>query len=176
MEFQVEQAASMLRRTPAVLRALLENASPEWLSSRRAPGAFSPFDVVGHLVHGERANWIPRLRLILEQGSARPFEPFDRFAMVEASRGKAAGELLAEFESLRAASLEDLAGFRLDPEKLARQGLHPEFGRVTAGQLIATWVVHDLGHLAQIAQALAHRYTEDVGPWKAYLSILRDPA
>jgi DinB superfamily len=138
-------------------------------------GYLQPFDVVGHLIHGEKTDWIPRLRIILERGESRPFEPFDRFAQVEESRGKSMQDLLDEFARLRASNLEVLRSLRLGAEELTRTGTHPALGRVTAGELLATWVVHDLNHVKQIAKGLSFRYRDLVGPWREYLPILTRP-
>ena len=135
-------------------------------------GTFSPFDNLGHLIHGERADWIPRARIILTQGPDRRFEPYDRFAQERESAGKSVEELLDEFATLRAANLATLRAWSLSERELALQGEHPEFGAVTLRQLLATWVAHDLGHMAQTARVMAKRYREPVGPWRAYLPIL----
>lgn len=173
MEFQLEQATEILRRTPAALNALLRDLPDEWVIANEGPESWSPFDIVGHLIHGEEADWIPRARLILEHGESRPFEPFDRFAMFEKSRGKSLGDLLDRFERLRAESLKELGGMNLTPEALARRGAHPELGEVTLGQLLSTWVVHDLGHVGQVVRVMAKQYGEAVGAWRAYLSVLK---
>src|SRR5688572_7416891 len=152
MEFQLEQATEILRRTPATLNALLRHLPKEWTLATEGPETWSPFDVVGHLIHGEEADWIPRARIILEHGEGRAFEPFDRQAMFEKSRGKNLCELLDRFEQLRGESLKDLEGMNLTPELLARRGTHPELGAVTLSQLLSAWVVHDLGHVAQIVR------------------------
>lgn len=172
MPFTLEATREILSRTPATLDALLRGLPEGW--SRRDEGAdtWSPFDVVGHLIHGERTDWIPRARIILEHGPAQPFEPFDRFAQLEANRDKSLEGLLDLFAELRAANLRQLNALELTPETLSREGTHPELGTVTLGQLLATWAVHDLNHLAQIARAMAGRYRSDVGPWAAYLRIL----
>ncbi|MCL4847937.1 MAG: DinB family protein, partial [Acidobacteria bacterium] len=128
--------------------------------------------IVGHLIHGERADWIPRARIVLAQGPDRRFIPYDRFAQFRESRGKSLGDLLDEFADLRAANLVTLAGWGLTDTELALEGEHPEFGRVTLRQLLATWVVHDLGHLAQTARVMAKQYREAIGPWRAYLPIV----
>ncbi len=175
MQFTIEQGLEILRRTPDVLRSMLSGLSEPWVVSNYGDKTFSPFDVVGHLIHGERADWIARARIILEHGEARPFDPFDRYAMYEESRGKSIGELLDEFERLRSRNLDALAGLKLGPADLERRGTHPALGRVTLGELLATWVVHDLNHVAQIAKAMAYQYKERVGPWSAYLSILSPP-
>ncbi len=168
----VNAAMAILKRTPRMLEAWLDGLPVEWIDCDTGPDTFSPFDVVGHLIHGEKTDWIPRLRIILDHGTGRPFEPFDRFAMYEASRGKSLRMLLDEFAALRADSLSALQQLRLSESDLQKEGIHPEFGRVTASQLLATWVVHDLNHIDQIARTMAHRYDSDVGPWRKYLSIL----
>ena len=168
----VPAAIAVLERTPAALLVLLSGLDESWTHSNYGPDTFSPFDVVGHLIHGERTDWIPRLRILLERGESRPFDPFDRFAQVEASRGKSMEDLLDEFARLRAENLEILRSLHLTPQDLARTGTHPELGRVTASELLATWVVHDLNHLKQIAWAMAHQLRDDVGSWREYLPIL----
>ena len=172
MEFQLDDAKDVLRRTPATLNALLRHLPDEWVVSNEGPDSWSPFDVVGHLIHGEETDWIPRARTILEYGESRAFEPFDRFAMFEKSRGKSLGELLDRFERLRAESLRELEGMNLTPEMLGKRGTHPELGVVTLSQLLSTWVVHDLGHIGQIVRVLAKQYGEAVGVWRAYLPVL----
>ena len=175
MEFRLEDAVAVLSRTPVALRGLLQDTGEAWLYRNYGEGTFSPFDVLGHLVHGERADWIPRLHIILEQGPDRPFERFDRFAMQQESLGKTAGELLDEFERLRNRNLDTLAKANLNDGRLTRQGTHPEFGPVTAQQLIATWVVHDLGHLAQISRAMAFQYRDAVGRGRTTCRSCRRP-
>jgi uncharacterized damage-inducible protein DinB len=172
MEFHLEQATEILRRTPATLNSLLGHLPEEWADSNEGPESWGPFDVMGHLVHAEEADWIPRARIILEYGEKRPFEPFDRFAMFEKSRGKSLNALLDEFELLRAESLKQLEQMNLRPEMLGKRGSHPELGVVTLGQLLSTWVVHDLGHIGQITRVMAKQYTEAVGAWRAYLPVL----
>ena len=172
MEFQLGQAKEILARTPVTLNSLLRDAPETWLHSNEGPETWSPFDVVGHLIHGEEADWIPRARIILEQGERGIFEPFDRFAMFERSRGKSLPELLDRFEELRGQSLQELEALNLTPELLEKRGTHPELGLVTLNQLLSTWVVHDLGHVGQIVRVMAKQYDEAVGPWKAYLPVL----
>jgi hypothetical protein len=172
MEFQLEQAKQLLARTPATLRSLLSDIDREWIYANEGEDTWSPFDVVGHLIHGEETDWIPRARIILEQGEQGTFLPFDRFAMFEKSKGKTLSELLAEFERLRRRGLDELEKMNLTQETLARRGRHPELGVVTLGQLLSTWVVHDLGHIQQIVRVMAKQYGDQVGPWSAYLSIL----
>jgi hypothetical protein len=176
MEFRLDEALPILRRTPAVLRALLLDLPSTWTGVTEGPGTWSPFDVVGHLIHGERTDWVPRIEHILRHGDRVPFPPFDREAMFAASRGLSLGELLDTFDGLRRESLLRLGGLRLTEVDLARWGRHPEFGPVTMRQHLATWVAHDLGHVGQVVRVMARQYSEAVGPWRAYLSILGGPA
>jgi hypothetical protein len=143
-----------------------------WLDCREGPKTFSPLDVLGHLIYGEQVDWIPRIRIILEQGEARPFDPFDRVGFEDLIAGKTIEELLNTFEALRQASLQELSALKLEPTMLSRTGTHPALGQVTLGQLLAAWVVHDLGHLAQIERVMARQYRDAVGPWREYLPIL----
>lgn len=168
----VSDAIEVLERTPACLTAWLYGLPPRWSAHKEGEGSWSPFDVLGHLIHGETSDWMPRLRVILETGEAVPFEPFDRFAQEAATNGRSMDSLLEEFALERAASIEGLLQASLTEVDLERRGTHPEFGPVTIRQLLSTWVAHDLGHLAQIARAMASRYREEVGPWKAYLPVL----
>lgn len=172
MQFQLDQAVEVLSRTPGVLRAMLTVASEPWVRNNYGPDTFSPFDVVGHLIHGEKTDWMARARIILEHGVAKPFAPFDRYAMFEVSKGQSIDQLLDEFELLRTKNVSDLTKFDLTPTDLDRKGTHPALGTVTLRQLLSTWVVHDLGHLHQIAKCMAWQYRENVGPWKEYLTIL----
>ena len=172
MDYRIDDALPLLARTPTVLRTLLQGLPGTWTDAVEGPGTWSPFDVVGHLIHGERTDWLPRVEHILRHGDAEPFAPFDREAMFGASRGLSLDELLDRFGELRAQSLERLAALRLTDADLARVGRHPELGLVTLGQQLATWVAHDLDHLGQIARVLARQYTAAVGPWRKYLSIL----
>jgi len=172
MDFQLDHAKEVLGRTPATLNALLRHLPDEWVVPNEGPDSWSPFDILGHLIHGERTDWIPRARVILEHGEGRAFEPFDRFAMFEESRGKSLEELLATFERLRGESLRELEGMGLTPELLRKRGAHPELGVVTLSQLLSTWVVHDLGHVGQIVRVMAKQYGEAVGPWRDYLPVL----
>jgi hypothetical protein len=172
MQFDLASAQEVLRRTPQTLASLLRDLPEGWVHHDEGPGTWSVFDVIGHLIHGERTDWIPRARIILRDGTTKAFEPFDRFAQLHASRGKSLGELLDEFAGLRAQNLAELEGFRLVPEQLALEGRHPDLGVVTLGQLLSTWVAHDLDHLAQVARVMAKCYTDEVGPWKAYLRVL----
>ncbi|MDX2198818.1 MAG: DinB family protein [Phycisphaerae bacterium] len=176
MKFTVDQAIEVLERTPATLRAMLAGLSDGWLRGNYGPDTFSPFDVVGHLITGEKTDWLTRTRLILAHGTSRPFEKYDRYAQFEASRGKSIGQLLDEFQQLRGTNLNALRELRLSPADLDRRGTHPALGEVTLEQLLATWVAHDLNHIAQIAKAMATQYEAAVGPWREYLGILRSPA
>ena len=171
--FDLREAIVILERTPAMLSTLLGGLPESLVRATEGPGTWSPFDVVGHLIHGEKTDWIPRARHILA-GSTEPFEPFDREAQFVASAGRSLAELLDEFAALRGKSLETLAELRIGDGDLSRVGLHPALGEVTLGQLLATWVVHDLDHIGQIARTLAKYHSANVGPWSAYLSILRD--
>lgn len=173
MEFQLNHAEEILARTPSTLKSLLRDLPSDWLHANEGGDTWSPFDVLGHLIHGEETDWIPRARIILSHGEARAFEPFDRFAMFENSKGKSLEELLSEFERLRRQNLDDLENMALTPEMLKKRGTHPELGVVTLSQLLSTWVVHDLNHIGQIVRVMAKQYGESVGPWRAYLGILR---
>lgn len=172
LDFELNQAIEVLRRTPAVLSAMLDGLSGPWLQGRYGEGTFSPFDVVGHLIHGEKTDWMPRLRRILKHRDQVAFEPFDRYAMYEASKGKAITELLAEFETLRVENLTFLQSLNLRREQLAWCGEHPVLGQVTIEQLLATWVAHDLNHIHQIAKAMAYQYKNAVGPWRSHIGVL----
>jgi len=172
MEFQPDQAREILGRTPITLNSLLRDVPETWLHSNEGPETWSPFDVVGHLIHAEETDWIPRARIILEQGERGTFEPFDRFAMFEKFKGKSLSELLDRFEELRGQSLHELEAMNLTRELLEKRGTHPELGLVTLSQLLSTWVVHDLGHVGQIVRVMAKQYDEAVGAWKAYLPVL----
>ncbi|HPF37006.1 MAG TPA: DinB family protein [Phycisphaerae bacterium] len=171
MRFELDQAMDVLRRTPGALTAMLEGLGACWVEGRYGEGTFHPFDVVGHLIHADQADWIPRVRWILEHGETAPFEPFDRYAMYEASRGKSMRRLLAEFASVREGRLAELAALNLSESQLDLYGQHPALGRVTMRQLLATWVAHDLNHIHQVAKAMAFQYEEAVGPWRGHLGV-----
>jgi hypothetical protein len=172
MELRVEDAVPVLRRTPGILRAMLDGLPDGWTDASEGPDTWSPYVVVGHLIHGERTDWIPRAEIILAQGPDRRFTPYDRFAQFRESEGKPLADLLDEFARLRAENVATLEGWHLTDTQLALTGEHPEFGSVTLAQLLATWVAHDLGHVAQTARVMAKQYREAVGPWAAYLPIL----
>lgn len=171
MKFQIENAVEILSQTPAVVKTLLADLSGQWIENNDSEN-WGPFDVVGHLIHGEETDWIPRAEIILAQGENLTFEPFDRFAQLETSKGKTLGELLDTFTDLRQKNLEMLRKMNITPEQLKLPGIHPELGRVNLEQLISTWAVHDLTHIRQIVTVLAKKYTENVGVWRKYLSIL----
>jgi hypothetical protein len=171
--FSIDEAVAILERTPASLGALLNGLPETWTEATEGDGTWSPYDVIGHLIHGERTDWIPRARHIMA-GETRPFEPFDMAAHSAESRGKDLDQLLATFADLRRENVAALVRMNLTEGDLDRAGLHPELGEVTLGQLLATWVVHDLDHVAQIARTMAKVYAEATGPWSRYLSILRD--
>jgi hypothetical protein len=170
--FSLDEAIPILERTPRTLDAILRGLPDAWLHCNEGGDTFSPFDVVGHLIHGEKTDWMPRARMILETGDQRAFEPFDRFAQKEASRGKTLDELLDEFTRLRAANIAALKALALKPSDLDRRGQHPKLGSVTLRQLLATWVAHDLDHVIQIARVIGRQYTDEVGPWTAHLRII----
>lgn len=174
MEYRLDQAKDILRRTPATLNALLSDLPDDWVPANEGPDTFSPYDVIGHLIEGEENDWIPRARIILEHGEAKPFEKFDRFAMYEKSKGKSLSELLSRFEEVRSDSLRQLDELNLTPELLQKRGSHPALGAVTLSQLLSAWVVHDLGHIRQIVRVMAKQYRDAVGPWTTYLTILNN--
>jgi len=172
MQFELMQGTEILKRTPQTVSALLGNLSEPWVTQNEGPETWSPYDIIGHLIHAEETDWIPRVKMILEHGESRAFEPFDRFAMIEKSKGKTMAQLLELFRDMRSKSLAELDRMNVTDDSLSRRGKHPELGQVTLGQLLATWVVHDLGHIAQIARVMSKQYGEAVGPWQAYLPIL----
>jgi hypothetical protein len=172
--FHLDEAVALLERTPSLLDAQLRGLPEPWIGCDEGPDTWSPFLVVGHLIHGEKTDWIPRARRILDDGEKRAFEPFDRFAQIEATKGRPLADLLDEFAILRRASLDALAAMKLGEKELDRRGRHPELGAVTLRQLLATWVAHDLDHAQQIARVMAKRYASECGPWSAYLRIVRE--
>jgi hypothetical protein len=172
MDFDLDLTTEILEQTPKTLRSMLAGLSKAWVTSNEGPGTWGPDDIVGHLIHGEETDWTVRLKSILEHGEARAFTPFDRFAQIEKNQGKTLDELLDEFAALRAQNLQILRELNLQPSQLDLKGTHPELGSVTVKQLLATWAVHDLGHIAQISRAMAAGYTNEVGPWRTYLRIL----
>lgn len=172
MKLELEHVTEILRRTPSTLNAMLRDLPEPWLVHNEGPETWSPYDIVGHLIHGDETDWIPRAKIILDHGETRPFEPFDRVAMFEESKGKSIAELLDTFARLRAENLRELKQLNLTTQLLEKRGMHPELGVVTLKQLLATWVAHDLGHIRQVVRVMAKQYRDEVGPWKAYLSIL----
>lgn len=173
MRFELEKTCEVLRQTPYSLARMLEGLSAEWTASSGDRENWGPYDIVGHLIHGDETDWIPRAEIILAQSENRTFVPFDRVAQFERSKGKTHDDLLTEFAHLRSVNLETLVRWQLTEEQLALKGTHPELGEVTLEQLLATWVVHDLNHISQIARKMAVKYSENVGPWTEYLSILK---
>jgi hypothetical protein len=172
MTYKINQAIEILSQTPYAIEALLKGLSEEWIGANEGPETWSPYDVVGHLIHGEEDDWIPRLKIILDTGTDHRFRPFNRTAMFEKSKGKPLRQLLEEFKKRRAESLLELKAAGLSEEDLMRTGIHPEFGEVTLRQHLACWVAHDLSHIAQIARVMAKQYKDEVGPWKKYLPVL----
>ena len=172
MNFELEHAIPVLKRTPATLKSLLLHLPEPWIVQNEGPETWSPYDILGHLIHAEHTDWVPRARIILEHGEAKAFEPFDRFAMFDESKGKSLPELLEIFAQLRARNLDELEGMNLTRDLLEKRGMHPELGVVTMSQLLSTWVVHDLGHIRQVARVMAKQYRDEVGPWRAYLPVL----
>ena len=170
--FVLEEAVAILERTPRTLDALLRGLPDGWIAGHEGGETWSPFDVIGHLIHGERTDWMPRARIILDHGEAHPFDKFDRFAQFEVSKGRTLTSLLGEFGTLRQNNLRDLATLNLTDSDLDRRGRHPELGVVTLRQLLATWVAHDLDHIVQVSRVMARQYTDEVGPWRAYLRVI----
>jgi hypothetical protein len=168
----LNEAIPVLARTPKALDAMLRDLPEGWITAHEGGETWSPFDVMGHLIHGEQTDWMPRVRRILSDGDSRPFEPFDRLAQLTASAGKRLPDLLDEFARRRAANLDDLAALGLTDADLDRKGRHPALGPVTLGQLLATWVAHDLDHIVQVARVMATQYSDEVGPWRAYLRVI----
>jgi DinB family protein len=169
----LENTIALLERTPAVLNALLRDLPDAWTRRNEGGKTWSAYDVVGHLIHGELTDWMPRTKMILQHGDDRPFEPFDRFAQERNSKGKSLQELLDEFARLRAEKLNELRALNLREEDLGRRGKHPALGPVTLSQLLATWAAHDLTHLHQLSRIMAHQYREAVGPWSAFLGVMQ---
>jgi hypothetical protein len=171
--FSLAEAIAVLTRTPATLNALLRGLPDVWVQRNEGKDTWSAFDIVGHLIFGERTDWMPRARIILQSGEARPFDPFDRFAQAKQSQGKSLEQLLDEFARLRRENLAALHALNLRPEDLKGRGRHPALGVVTLSELLATWAVHDLTHVHQLSRVMAHQYRDAVGPWSAYLGVLQ---
>jgi hypothetical protein len=172
MSFTLVSAIEVLERTPLVIEEMLQGLSTDWVMNNEGPDTWSPYDVVGHLIHGEKTDWLPRMEIILSDIDNKKFVPFDRFAQFKESKGKSLQQLIDEFKELRKNGIEALRSKKLKEEDLDKTGIHPEFGIVTLRQLLSTWVVHDLNHIAQIARVMAKKYTNETGPWRAYLPIL----
>lgn len=172
MEFNLENAIAILERTPKTLQAMLRDLPADWTTPNEGGESWSPYDVVGHLIHGEHTDWITRSRIILGDGPDKTFKAFDRFAQFENSKGKTLNQLLDEFEALRAQNMVKLKDLNITSDQFSREGTHPALGTVTLNNLLATWVAHDLGHIAQIARVMAKQYKSEVGPWEAYIPVL----
>ncbi|QQS42889.1 MAG: DinB family protein [Acidobacteriota bacterium] len=173
MRYEINELASLLSRTPSVVCDLLKDLPEELVRSNEGGDTWTPFDVVGHLIHGEKTDWIPRAKIILGDDADKTFEPFDRFAQFVESEGKPLADLLDEFEALRTENLRELASMDISEEDLKKTGIHPELGEVTLSELLATWAAHDLDHIVQISRTIANQYGKAVGPWKAYLRVLQ---
>jgi uncharacterized damage-inducible protein DinB len=173
MEHDLRETIALLGRTPAALDSLLRDLPETWTHRDEGENTWSVFDVVGHLIHGEHTDWMPRARMVLQFGETRTFEPFDRQGHVRESAGKSLGQLLDEFARLRAKNLDELQALNLQPKDLELRGRHPFFGVVTLSELLATWAAHDLTHLHQISRIMAHQYQEAVGPWTAFLGVMQ---
>ena len=173
IEHDLNDTVALLRRTPAAIDALLRGLPDAWILRNEGDDTWNVLDVIGHLIHGERTDWIPRARMIMKSGDEHPFEPFDRLGHVRESQGKSLGELLDELARLRTENLAELDAWNLGPEDLKRRGRHPALGAVTLSQLLATWAAHDLTHLHQISRVMAHQYRDAVGPWSAYLGVMQ---
>lgn len=174
MNFDINKSLEILTRTPTVLENLLTGLSEDWISNNEGEDTWSPYDVIGHLIHGEQTDWIVRAKVILSDSDNKTFVPFDRFAQMHDGQKKTITELLKEFRALREANLEELKAFQLTDKDLHKDGIHPELGEANLKQLLSTWTVHDLGHIAQISRVMAKQYKSEVGPWKKYLGILKN--
>ena len=173
MNFTLEKSIQILERTPNVLDAMLRNISADWTLHNEGGESWSVYDIIGHLIHGEKTDWIPRAQIILSEKSDKKFEKYDRFAQFEESKGKSFSQLLNEFKILREKNIEILRSLNITDKNLQDKGIHPAFGEVTLSQLLSTWVVHDLNHISQISRVMAKQYKQDVGPWTEYLKILQ---
>ena len=172
MNYNTDKSIEILERTPLVLKTLLSNLHDEWVMNNEGPETFSPYDVIGHLIHGEKTDWAVRTRIILESGLSKSFTPYDRFAQQEESKGKSLLQLLEEFEAVRSDNVKWLESLNLTEADLDKKGMHPSLGEVTLRNLLATWVVHDLTHIAQITRVMAKQYKEEMGPWPEFFRIL----
>jgi hypothetical protein len=172
MTYSLEKSYQILERTPTVLKTLLSGLDDGWTMNNEGPETFSPYDVVGHLIYGEQTDWVPRAKIILEHGLSKPFEPWDRFAQYELSKGKTLAQLLDEFAIVRQENVAWLLSAKITEADLDKKGMHPALGEVTLRNLLATWVVHDLTHIAQITRVMAKKYKEEMGPWPEFFRIL----
>ena len=172
MKFNLEESLKILERTPFVLQSLLENLPDDWILNNEGVDTFSPFDVVGHLLHGEKTDWLTRIEIILSSSSDKKFQTYDRFAQYEESKGKSLQQLLDEFKTGRLENVQKLKRKNISEADLIKTGIHPKFGDVTLQQLLSTWTIHDLAHIAQICRVMSKQYTDEVGPWKEYMNIL----
>ena len=174
VNFNLKDAKEILERTPVVLISLLSGLSDRWIYNNEGGESWNPYDIVGHLIHGEKKDWIQRAKIILGYGEDKPFEPFDRFAQFKDSEGKTLNDLLEEFATLRKSNINVLNKLNLDENDFNKKGIHPEFGKVTLKQLLSTWVVHDLSHIRQISRVMAKQYKNEIGPWKKYLPVINE--
>ena len=172
MQFSLDKSIEILERTPYSLSVMLKDLDGDWIMNNEGPETFSPYDVLGHLIHGEKTDWRPRLTMIREHGLSRTFVPYDRFAQYRESEGKSMTELLEEFSTLRKENMIWLKSLQLTPDDFAKEGMHPVLGKVSMQQLLATWVVHDLTHIAQISRVMAKQYKEEIGPWVEFFRVL----
>lgn len=172
MEFELNKSVEILQRTPKILRILLGNLPMDLTHQNEGGDSWSAFEILGHLIHGERTDWVPRVKILLGKNETKEFEPFDRFAHLQSSKGKSLNELITQFEKLRLGNIEEVKDLRISINDLELTGIHPELGTVTLKQLFATWVVHDLSHIAQVSRVMAKQYKDEVGPWESYLGIL----
>lgn len=172
MTFDINKSIEILNRTPLVIESLLAGLPDEWIMNNEGKDTWSPYIIVGHLIHGEKTDWIPRAKMILSDSEIKTFTPFDRFAQLDDDRKRPIKELLNEFKELRAKNLAELKSLKIDHADLLKKGIHPELGEVTLKELLSTWVVHDLGHISQITRVMAKQYRDEVGPWIEYLGIL----
>ena len=172
MQFTVQKSIEILERTPAVLKTLLSGLSDEWIVNNEGPETFSPYDVIGHLIHGEKTDWTERAKMILEFGASKTFVPWDRFAQYEESKGKSLNQLLDDFDAIRKQNMVWFKSLELTESDLDKKSMHPRLGEVTLKNLLSTWVVHDLTHIAQVTRVMAKQYKEEMGPWPEFFRIL----
>jgi uncharacterized damage-inducible protein DinB len=172
IKFESNKSFEVLERTPGILKFFLNDLSNEWIKKNEGSESWSPYDIIGHLIHGEKTDWIPRAKIILSGQENRTFVPFDRFAQLREDQNRKISDMLQEFEDLRNRNLNFIKALELTDEMLERTGNHPEFGTVNLRQLLSTWVVHDLNHIAQICRVMSKQLQYEVGPWKNYLGIL----